>query len=537
MDRYDLIIRNGCVIDGSGTPAFTADVGIRGDRIAAIGDLALAEASREIDADDRRVVPGFIDIHTHSDISVVFHPQMESMVSQGITTQVVGNCSVCIGLATPAPVFAFEQRWLAVHGARITWQTFAEHLRYVEDHGVGTNYVMLAGQGTLRKRVMGIDDRRPTAEELEAMKAELERALEAGAWGISTGLEYTPSGYADVSELAELSRVVARHGGFYATHLRNEGDRLIEAVREALEIGREGGIAVQLSHHKAEGRDNWGKVNQTLGMVDEARARGMDVQLDQYPYTAFQTSMAVQFLPPWANVGDNRTVLGRLTDPAQREAILHDIRANHADWDDLGPGSVWNGVVIGACRTNRALQGRNVGDMAREAGRHPIEMVLDLIVQERNFVSAVNFAIGEDDIATVMSHPWTMIGSDGVGTSPKGKTGEDRVHPRCYGTFPRVLGRYVRERGTLAEAAAIHKMTGLPARRLGLVERGHIAPGYFADLVVYDPATVEDAATFAHPHRFPAGIDLVLVNGVAAWEASAPTGALAGRVLRRTGRA
>jgi len=534
LEPFDILIKGGIVLDGTGAEGFAADVGIRGDRIAAVGDLADARAGRVLDATGRRVAPGFVDIHTHSDVSVVFNPQMESIISQGITTQVVGNCSLCIGLATDAAAFAFEKRWLGAHGARITWTTFDEHLRFVEDHGVATNYAMLAGQGTLRKRVMGLEDRPPTREEMTAMKAELARAFEAGAWGISTGLEYTPSGYANVEELAELSRVAAQYGGFYATHLRNEGDRLVEAVAEALEVGKRAGIPVQLSHHKAEGRRNWGKVRQTLKMVEEARARGLDVQLDQYPYTAFQTAMSVQFLPPWANVGDNEAVLARLKDPAQRRAILEDIRANHADWDDLGPNSPWDSVIIGVCRSRRNLQGCSIGDLAREMNRNPIELVLDIILAERNFISAVNFAISEEDIEFVLRHPLTMVGSDAVGTSPHGKMGEDRVHPRCYGTFPRVLGRYVRERGTLTEAEAIRKMTSLPADRLRLPDRGRLAPGHYADVVIYDPATVADNATFDAPHRFSSGIDVTLVNGRIVWESGAATGALAGRVLRRS---
>jgi N-acyl-D-amino-acid deacylase len=392
---------------------------------------------------------------------------------------------------------------------------------------------MLAGQGTLRKRVVGLAERKPSDDEVAEMKRLLAASLEAGAWGISTGLEYTPSGYADVAELADLARVVAEYGGFYATHLRNEGDTLIEAVQEALEVGARAGVGVQLSHHKAEGRRNWGKVKQTLRMVEKARERGLDVQLDQYPYTAFQTGLAVQFLPVWANAGDNDTVLARLEDAEQRRAMLADIRANHADWDDLGPESPWDQVVIGVCRSNRALQGRAIGELAREARANPIEYVLDTILREKNQVSAINFAIQEDDIAFVMTHPLTMIGSDAIGMAPRGKMAEDRVHPRCYGTFPRVLGRYVRDRRCLSEAEAVRKMTSMPADRLGIKDRGRLAPGYFADLVVYDPETVSDCATFEDPHRFSQGIETVLVNGRVVWRCGEATGSRAGRVLRK----
>lgn len=530
MESFDILIVGGTVLDGTGQDGYTADVGIRDDRIVAIGDLQEVPAGRVLDAKNRRVAPGFIDIHTHSDISVLFHPGQESIISQGITTQVVGNCSLCVGFATEDSVFAFEKRWLGAHGIRIDWNDLDGHLRRVQESGTATNYVMLAGQGTLRKRVIGMESRPPSSDELERMKGELERAFEAGAWGMSTGLEYTPSGYADVAELAELAQVAAPYGGFYASHLRNEGDTLIEAVAEAIEIGERAGVPVQLSHHKAEGQRNWGKVRRTLEMVEEARARGLDVQLDQYPYTAFQTSMSVQFLPAWANIGDNDTVLARLEDPGQRAAILSDIRTNHADWDELEP---WERVQIGVCRTNREIQGRSIAELARKAGKNPIETVLDIILAERNFVSAINFAIHEDDITFVMQHPLTMIGSDAVGTCPHGKMGEDRVHPRSYGTFPRVLGHYVRERNVLTEEAAIRKMTALPADRLGLIDRGRIAIGQFADITVYDPAKITDNATFADSHRFSSGLEWVLVNGRVAWQQDAPTGAISGRVLRK----
>lgn len=533
MDSFDIVIRGGVVLDGTAQVGFAADVGIRDDRITAIGDLTGAEVGRTIDASKRRVTPGFVDIHTHSDLSVLFHPQQESIISQGVTTQVVGNCSLCVGLATNDDVFTFEKRWLGAQGIQITWDSMDGHLKRVEESGVATNYVMLAGQGTLRKRVIGMDDRPATSDEIDRMKGHLEEAFEAGAWGLSTGLEYTPSKYAGIPELTELSKVAGKYSGFYASHLRNEGDFLIEAVEEAIEIGERAGVGVQLSHHKAEGRANWGKVHETLKIVEAARSRGLDVQLDQYPYTAFQTSVSVQFLPAWANSGDNDEVLARLANPDQRKTILADIRANHADWDDLGPDSHWESVEIGVCRSNRSLQGRTIAALARERGQNPIETVLDIILSEKNFVSAINFAINEEDIAFVMRHPLTMIGSDAVGTAPYGKMGEDRVHPRSYGTFPRVLGRYVREKGTLTEAEAIRKMTSMPADRLGLPDRGRIAVGQYADVVIYDPATITDNATFAESHQFSSGIDSVLINGRVTWQSGAPSGSLPGRVLRK----
>ena len=531
---FDLLLRGGTVLDGLGTPAQTADVGIVGERIVAVGDLSGSQAAKTIAAEGLRIAPGFIDIHTHSDISATYDPGQASAIGMGVTTQVVGNCGLSLGMATNADVFAFEKRWLAPYRARITWNDFAEHLRLVEDTGFATNYVPLAGHGTLRKRVVGIEERPPTREEQTEMRRELEAAMRAGAWGFTSGLEYPPSAYANEEELADLCRVVADWGGFYATHLRNEGDTLIEAVQEALNVAEQAGLPLQLSHHKAEGRDNWGKTQTTLQMVRDAIKRGVDVQMDQYPYPAFMTALSIQTLPRYALNGSGEDLTARLTDPVQRAQIAADMRTAHPDWDDLGPDSPWRHLQIGVCRSQPDAQGRRISDLAREANRNPIDYVLDLLAETGGIVSAVNFAIGEDDIADVLRFPLTMIGSDGSGTHPDGEANATNIHPRTYGTFPRVLSRYVRELGILTEAEAIYKMTHLPARRLGMAhERGQIAPGYYADLVVYNPDTIADCATFAQPHQFATGIQTVLVNGNLALENGQHTDARTGRVLRR----
>jgi N-acyl-D-amino-acid deacylase len=533
MASYDLVIRGGMVFDGTGAESIRADIGLIGDRIAAVGDLTEAAAGRVLCAEGLCVAPGFVDIHTHSDISVLYNPGQASSVAMGVTTQVTGNCALSVGLVTRDPAFEFEQRWLAPHGTRITWRRFDEFLRRVETQGVANNFVPLVGHGSLRKRVMGLAERAPDIAEMAALRRELEAALDAGAWGLSSGLEYVPSSYATIEELAELCRPVAECGGLYATHLRNEGDTLIEAVEEALAVATRASVPLQLSHHKAEGRANWGKVRTTLSMVAQARAQGLDVQLDQYPYPAFMTALSVQVLPLWAQRGTAEETVNRLRDPARRAAILAEIREAHPDWDDLSPESVWQNIQVGVCRSRPELQGQCLAALAREAERNPLEYVLDLLIETDGYVSAVNFAIAEADIAEVMRFPWTAIGSDGVGTCPEGKGGADRVHPRSYGTFPRVLGRYARELGVLTEAQAIHKMTGLPAARLGLSDRGLLRPGFFADITLYDPATIGDRATFDAPHQFAAGIAYVLCNGRLILENGQPTGTLAGRVLRR----
>lgn len=531
--QFDCIVRGGSVFDGTGAEPFSADIGIRDDKIAEIGDLSQASAGTVIEAAGCRVAPGFIDIHTHSDISANYDPGQGSHVAMGVTTQVVGNCGLAMGHTSPADVFKFEKRWLAPHGGRIRWNTYAEFLDQIESAGVATNIVPLSGHGTLRKRIMGLDDRPPSAEELAAMQAELAAAMDAGCWGLSSGLEYPPSAYAGTAELTELCRVLKGSGGFYATHLRNEGDTLVEAVREAMDVAEGADVPLQLSHHKAEGAANWGKVATTLGMVDAARARGRDIQLDQYPYAAFMTALSIQVLPRWALAGAVEETAAKLRDPALRARIAADIRRSHPDWDDLSEQSHWRNIQIGVCRGRPETQGRSIAALSEEAGLNPIDYVLDLLAGVEGYVSAVNFAMGAEDIATVMRHPWTAIGSDGVGTHPEGTGGVDKVHPRAYGTFPRVLGHYVRELGVLSEAEAVHKMTGLPAARLGLRNRGLLTPGSFADITVYDPATIADRATFADPHQYAAGIRAVLVNGRLALSNERPNGTLAGRVLRK----
>lgn len=532
LPEFDYLLLGGAVIDGTGAEAIRCDVGVRDDRIAAVGDLSGAAAGRRIDVTGMRVTPGFIDIHTHSDISVTYDPGQGSALAMGVTTQVVGNCGLAMGHTSPDAVFEFEKRWLAPHGATIRWNSFREFLQQVEEGGTATNIASLSAHGTLRKRVVGIEKRPVTGEELRAMKRELETALAAGCWGLSSGLEYPPSAYADEDELAELCSLMRGSGAIYATHLRNEGDTLVESVQEAINVAERAGVPLQLSHHKAEHRPNWGKVRTTLGMVEQARQRGLDVQLDQYPYTAFMTALTIQILPLWAQAGAVEETTALLRDPAHRARVAADMRANHPEWDGLSDAAPWANIFIGVCRGRPEVQGRSIAELASEARQNPIDYALDLLAATESYIAAVNFAIDEGDIAQILRCPWTSIGSDSVGTHPEGSGGVDKVHPRAYGTFPRVLGRYVREQGVLTEAEAIYRMTGLPAARMRMAERGRIAPGFVADITVYDPCRVADAATFADPHRYPVGIRAVFVNGRIALENERPNGTLAGRVLR-----
>jgi N-acyl-D-amino-acid deacylase len=519
----DLLVLGGTVVDGTGRAPFAADIGIVEGRIVALGDLRAMPAGRRIDASGAVVTPGFIDIHTHSDLSLLYTRDMTSSLAQGVTCEVVGNCGFSLGLATRDPVFALERRNLDRFGVALDWGSLAGFLRRIEDDGIAIHVATLAGHGTLRKRVMGLDARTPTSGELAAMERALDDALDAGAVGLSSGLEYVPGMYADVAELTALARRVALRGGFYATHLRDEGDFLEQSVAEAIAVAQGAGIALQLSHHKAERRPNWGKVVRTLAQVDAAQARGTDILLDQYPYTAYQTSLATIALPPWAVAGTPQALADRLQDPSFRERVRAAMATTQIDWQ---------AVAVASHPSRPELVGVPLAAAARAAGEAIEVFVLDVLSDGSGWISAVHFAMSEDDVEHVLRDSRVMIGSDAVAMAPDGPAAADRPHPRTYGTFARVLGRYVRERSVLSLPEAIRRMTTLPARRLGWSDRGIVAAGAAADLVVLDPATVADRATFAAPHGCAAGVRTVIVAGRVAFEGGMVQPVRAGKVLR-----
>jgi len=521
---FDVLIRGGLVYDGLGSAPVVADVAITGDTVTAIGNLSEMPASTVVDATGLAVTPGFIDIHTHSDFTLLSSPLMSSSVAQGVTTEVVGNCGTSIGLSTNQDVFTQERRWVERGGATISWDTLSQYLDRVREAGIGANIATLAGHGTIRKAVMGFDNREPTPAELASMQRILEGALNAGAVGISTGLEYTPGAYAGLAEQIALVKMVGAAGGFYSTHLRNEGDTLVESVQEALTIAEEGGTALQLSHHKAEGRANWGIVSRTLQMMQQARDRGMDVLTDQYPYIAYMTGLAVVLLPAWAQEGDAETMIATLSDPVQRDRILKEVGPDGLDWD---------AIRIGIARQRSDVQGLSLRQLGELDGLSPAEAAIELMISENGWVAALNFAMSEDDVEAILRSPYTMIGSDGVAHDPIRVNAADRTHPRSYGTFPRVLGEYARRRGVISFEDAIRRMTSLPAQRLKFTDRGSLQAGKKADLVLLNPATVEDTATFPEPYQTPVGIERVYVNGGLAYADGETTGNRYGRVLTR----
>ena len=520
----DLILRGGTVYDGSGGPGQRLDVAITGDCITALGDLLRVPAGRILDVTGQAVTPGFIDIHTHSDFSLLLNRPMRSSIAQGVTTELVGNCGTSIGMVSGAEVFAQERRWAERGGTVIDWNNLSQYLSRVEEGGVACNIATLAGHGTIRKSIIGFDDRPPTAAELAQMQYLLEAALAGGAVGLSTGLEYLPGGYAQGDEIAALAEVALAAGGFYATHIRNEGDTLVESIEEALTVAERTGIPLQLSHHKCEGKANWGKPHLTLPLMAKARAAGLDVLTDQYPYTAFMTGLSVIILPRWAKDGSMEEMLVRLRDTTTRTRLLAEIDA--AGWD-------WDMLQVGIARNRRETQGLTLAQIGRAEGNSPAEAALDLLLDEEGWVAAVHFAMSEEDVEYILSDPHTMIGSDGVANDPHSELAQDKTHPRTYGTFPRILNRYVLGREVLSLSEAIRRMSSLPARRLKLTDRGTLRVGAKADIAVFDPQLFRDVATFDEPHRFPTGIAHVLVNGRLAMENGVQTDALSGRILRR----
>lgn len=522
---YDILIKNGKIYDGTGAPWFYADVAIKDGRIAALGPLENASTRRVIDAAGMAVSPGFIDIHSHSDSVFLINPLADSKVKQGVTLEVAGNCG-----ASLAPLTAKSRSRAAAafaeEGIEPTWTTMGEYFDAIEKNGTSVNFACLVGHGTVRAGVMGYDHRPPTDDELQEMKALVASAMDDGAIGMSSGLIYPPSSYADTQELIELCKVVAEKRGIYFTHMRNENVRLLESVDEAIRVGREAGVPVQISHHKASGRGAWGLVKQSLKMIDEARKNGVDVTADQYPYIASSTSLT-SIIPGWAHEGGRDALIARLTDPQTRAKLKAEVSKNMAgEWEKLVVSKV-------ASEKNKQYEGMHVAAIAAARGQDPCDAAFDLLIEENGEVGQIRFGMCEEDVKTVMKHPLVMVGSDGSSLASYGTLGRGKPHPRNYGTFARVLGKYVRDEGVITLEEALRKMTSLPAWRLGLWDRGILRPGMWADVTVFDPATVKDTSDFGDQHKYAAGIPYVLVNGQVVVDNGEHTGITPGKVLRR----
>ncbi len=527
LTRYDLVIRNGLVLDGSGSPPLKKDIGIIGDTITTIKDLAGAEAERIIDAKGLYVAPGFIDIHNHSDLSILENPDAHNYVLQGVTTLVIGNCG-----SSPAPLTDTNKRDFEKNikrdypGVEIRWESLGEYLKYLEEVKPTPNIAPLLGHGTLRSAVIGFEDKRPSEKDHAEMKRLVEDAMRAGAFGMSTGLIYVPSMFADTREIIELMKTVAGFGGIYTTHMRNEGVGLIDSVIEAIQIGVESGTSVEISHLKASGRPAWGKVSVALDLISEYVSRGYDISADAYPYTASSTSLTA-LLPSYVREGSREDVLRRLSDPE----ILNKLKESLGGVFFEERYISWSDIMISYSHKHKEFEGLRLDKIAERLGLDPVDTIIKLLIDDELGTRMVMFGMREEDVARVISHPLVAVGSDGSVT----RFGEGKPHPRSYGTFPRVIARYVREQKLISLPEAIRKMTSLTARKLGLWDRGLIRPGFKADLVIFDYYKIEDTATYENPHSYPNGIRYVIINGrVVAENKRIYREIRPGKILRRT---
>jgi N-acyl-D-amino-acid deacylase len=524
---HDFIIKNVRIVDGTGMPYFHGEVAVKDGIMSEVCRKVCGSARRVLDGQGLVLAPGLIDSHSHSDTPWFVDSRGESKLMQGVTTEVTGQCGMSAAPVTDKRTGG-QMNATTEEGSPVTWSTFAEYLDALERNGVGLNIAPLVGHSAIRSSAMGYDNRPPTKAELNEMKSLVVEAMKAGAFGYSSGLIYPPSSYADTAELIELAKAMAPYGGIYVTHMRNEGSELLKSVEEAITIGREAGVPVQISHHKASGNEKvWGKVKDSLKMIDDARKEGVDVLCDQYPYIASATSLT-SIIPGWAHEGGPKALLARLKDPEVGKKLKETVDANRRDGG-------WGRLLITSVRSskNRFAQGKRIPEIAAIWGIPEVEAAWRLLIEEELEVGEANFGMCEEDVKTVMAHPCVMIGSDSSVTAVDGPLAKGHPHPRTFGTFPRVLGKYVREEKVLSLEQAVYKMTGMAAKRLQLWDRGVIRPGAKADLVLFNPDTIIDTATFDAPCQYPKGIEWVMVNGSMVIENGKHTGRIVGKVLRR----
>jgi len=532
---FDLVITNGHIVDGTGSPWYSGDVGIRDGRIAAVGNLSAAARKRSIDAKGRIVAPGFIDMLGQSETTILVDPRLPSKIYQGITSEITGEG----GSAAPLndAIIANDRPVYRHYKINPDWRTFRQYFSRLEKQGMGINLGSYVGATEVRRMVLGDADVQPTPEQLEEMKTLVRDAMRDGAVGVSTSLEYAPAPYAKTEEIIALASEASKFGGIYATHMRNEGDSVLESIDEAVRIGREAHIPVEIWHFKVAGKANFGRMPELVARVNKARAEGVDVEADTYAYTAWANSMSA-FVPPWAHDGGDAKLIERLKDPATRARIRKDMGTPSKDWDNewdeiRGPEDVMIGVVQNPAL--KELQGKRLSEVAKILNKDPLDALLDLLIEDKAGTNCAVFGMSEHDVALALEQPWVSVDNDSSGTSPEGILGEEHTHPRAYGTFPRILRKYVREEKKLTLEEAIRKFSALPAQRMRLTDRGVLKQGMWADVVVFDPETVRDLATFDDPNRLSEGMEYVLINGVPVIENGKMTGALPGKVLRGAG--
>ncbi len=530
----NILILNAHIIDGSGNPAFEADVRIADGRITEIGKLEKKDAEGHIDAGGYSLAPGFIDMHSHADFSLPILATADSLLFQGVTTAVIGQCGL-----SPAPlvsetrgsVIAALSGFFGDTARSIPWEkwtSFSDYLGYLSAEGISINVIPFVGQGIIRASVMGFEEGRADSAQMTRMQREVSRALDQGAFGLSTGLIYPPGAFTSTDELIELTRVVGERNRFYFSHIRGEAETLLDAVAEAIRIGRETGASVQISHFKAAVMENWDKSQKALDLIRRAQLEGLDVSADLYPYTAGSTSMAT-LLPQWAHVGGPEKTISHLKDPDTRDRLKTDMQTT-----GFARGVEWDKVLITSSPLHTGYEGHNIAEMASETGRTGYDWLFDALLETHLDMHMAFFGMSEENRRNELKYPGMMIGTDGFGMAASGAMAKGVPHPRSYGTFPRVLARYVRQLKVLTLEDAVHRMTGLPAAKLRLHDRGLIKPGKAADLVLFDPDTIADTATYEKPHQYARGIWHVFVNGEAVIKETAHTGLRPGRVLEST---
>jgi N-acyl-D-amino-acid deacylase len=532
---FDVVIVHGHIIDGTGSPWYSGDVGIRNGRIAAIGNLADAVRRQTIDAHGDVVAPGFIDMLGQSEMTMLVDPRLPSKIYQGITTEITGEG----GSAAPINARIIEADRAGYEHLKITpdWTDLRGYFARLERQGMGINLASYVGATSVRRMVLGDGDVQPTAAQLSQMQDLVRQAMQQGAVGLSTALQYAPAPYAKTEELIALATVAAQYGGIYATHMRSEGDAEPAAIDEAIRIGREAHIPVEIWHLKAAGKANWGKMPQIVAQIDAARASGIDISANTYAYTAWFNTFSA-FIPPWAHDGGDAALIARLKDPATRARIRKDMLDPHGDWDNEwqeipGPEAIQIAVVQNPELV--PLQGKRLSEVAALWHEDAIDALCDLLIEDKAFTDVAVFGMSEPDVVLALQQPWVSIDNDSQGTSPEGLLGQEHPHPRAYGTFPRILRKYVREEHALTLPDAIRKFSALPAQRMRLTDRGVLKQGMWADVVVFDPATIRDLATFEQPNQLAQGMAYVLVNGVPVIAEGKMTGALPGKVLRGPG--
>jgi N-acyl-D-amino-acid deacylase len=531
---FDLVITNGHIIDGTGSPWYSGDIGIRDGKVVAIGNLTVAPRKRTINAAGKVVAPGFIDMLGQSEFTILVDPRLPSKIYQGITTEITGEGSSIAPLndaIIQSDRISYEHYKITPDG-----RTFRQYFARLEKQRMGINLASYVGATQVRRMVLGDDDKQPTPGQLEQMRALVRDAMKDGAVGVSTSLEYAPAPYAKTDELIALAAEGGKFGGIYATHMRDESDSVLEAIDEALRIGREGHVPVEIWHIKVAGKNNWGRMPEVVAKINAARASGADVSANTYAYTAWFNDFSA-FIPPWAHDGGTGKLVQRLKDPATRERIRKDMLTRSKDWDNEwqeipGPDAIMIGVVENPKML--PLEGKRLSEIAKLWNKDPMDALFDFLIEDPSTGVAV-FGMSQPDVTLALQQPWVSIDNDSSGTSPEGILGQEHPHPRAYGTFPRILRKYVREDKALTLEDAIRKMSALPAQRMRFTDRGVLKAGMWADVVIFDPATVRDLATFDNPNQLSEGMDYVLVNGVPVIDQGKMTGSLPGKVLRGQG--